>query len=62
MKNKDEQFELVCNNNAFWAGYQKGKKDTAKKMLDFVDKECKFIAGVESDLMLDRLVNFIKKL
>ena len=46
----------------FWTGFEKGKKHILDKIYKFVEQESEFMADTHSDMLLDRLVKFIKKL
>ena len=50
------------NNEYFWIGYFKGKKEIIKKVLKFVEQEEEFLPDIHIDALLDRLVKFIKNL
>ena len=51
----------ICE-DSYWLGYYRCKKDIVNKLLRFVDKESKFIPDIHSDKLLDRFVEFIKKI
>ena len=42
--------------------YDKGKRENIEKILKFVDEESEFCPDVHHDMLLDRLVKFIKKI
>ena len=58
--------EIMKNSKSYKIGYEdgekKGKEIVIKQVLKFVDEECKFIADIHSDSLLDRLVKIIKNL
>lgn len=54
--------EKIKKSKSFVVGYEQGKKDTIKKILNFVDEESKFIVDIGSDMLLDRIVKEIKKI
>lgn len=54
--------EKKLDEKSFWQGFNKGKQVVLQKILKFVDNECEFIPNVHSDALLDRLVDFVKKL
>lgn len=54
--------EKIKQSKSFIVGYEQGKKDTIKKILNFVDEESKFIVDIGSDMLLDRIVKEIKKI
>lgn len=43
-------------------GFDSGAKYVVGKILQFIEKESEFTVDVHSDSLLDRLVNFIKKI
>ena len=57
-----KRIEIIKQSKSYAIGYEEGKKDAIEKVLKFVDKESKFIAGISSDMLLDRLVKEVKKL
>ena len=52
----------IKESKSYAIGYEEGKKETIDKLIKFVDNESKFMPDIHTDKLLDRLVNFIKKL
>lgn len=48
--------------DSYWLGYFKCKKDIELKIEKFIEDESKFLPDIHSDKLLDRLANFIKKI
>jgi hypothetical protein len=58
--------EIIKNSKSYKIGYEDGKKNgkelVIKQVVKFVDEECRFIADIYSDSLLDRLVKVVKKI
>ena len=52
----------IKESKSYAIGYEEGKKDTIKHILNFVDKESKFIVGIGTDMLLDRIVKEVRKI
>ena len=60
MKRKEKKKKI--DNNSFWYGYCRCKKDIKKKIIKFIEEESEFVPDIYSDTLLDRLAKEIKKL